>query len=252
MKLDLYCDTCQVPVCTKCHLLTHQQHQYRELATVALGCQDKLIELSKTAAGHITTLDKHRKELEASQTNIQRDANEACQKVHQAADELRSLVTKREQHLIQQIRVGEKTALREVKAACKETELNKASIQSLQSYIQALQVSGNITDQVVYTPATSMLVYCIHDILVAHFSGGGGIVIISLRQNWLSCISACSKLMFKTIFVGFMYFALRLSQWMTLRRWRQEWKKRQSRHHTSNDAEVATVMVNLRWRGSGW
>ena len=152
MKLDLYCDTCQVPVCTTCCLLTHQQHKYRKLATVAQGCQDKLAEHSKTAARHIGTLDMHREELEASQTNIQRDADKACQEVHQAADELRSLVTKREQHLIQHIREKEKTALLEVKAACKETELNKATMQSLQSYIQALQVSGNIADQVVHTP----------------------------------------------------------------------------------------------------
>ena len=152
LKLDLYCDTCQVPVCTKCCLLTHQQHKYRELATVAHGCQDKLAGHSKTAAGHIGTLDKHREELEASQNNIQRDADKACQEVHQAAEELRSLVTNREQHLIQQIREKEKTALLEVKAACKETELNKAGMQSLQSYIQALQESGNITDQVVHTP----------------------------------------------------------------------------------------------------
>ena len=152
MKLDLYCDTCQVPVCTRCCLLTHQQHRYRELATVANGCQNKLTAHSRTAAGHIGILDKHREELEASHTNIQRDADKACQRVHQAADELRSLVTKREQHLIQEIRENEKIALLEVKAACKETELNKASMQNLQSYIQALQVSGNITDQVVHTP----------------------------------------------------------------------------------------------------
>ena len=151
-KLHLYCDTCQVPVCATCCMLTHQQHKYRELAAVGQECQDKMTQHSKTATGHTITLDKCREELEASRINIQRDATKACQEVHQAADELRSLVTKSEQHLIQQIREEEKTALLEVKAACKEIELNKATMQSLQSYIQALQVSGNITDQVVHTP----------------------------------------------------------------------------------------------------
>ena len=151
-KLHLYCDTCQVPVCATCCMLTHQQHKYRELEAMRQECQDKLTLHSKTATGHIITLDKHREELEASQINIQRDATKACQEVQQAADELRSLVSKREQHLIQQIREEEKTALLEVKAACKEIELNKATMQSLQSYIQALQVAGNITDQVVHTP----------------------------------------------------------------------------------------------------
>ena len=151
-KLHLYCDTCQVPVCTTCCILTHKQHEHRELAAVEQECQDKLTGHFRTAAGHIDTLEKHREELEASQTNIQREADEACQEVHRAADEVRSLVTKREQHLIQQIREKEKTALLEVKAACKETELNKLSMQSLQSYIQGLQILGNITDQVVHTP----------------------------------------------------------------------------------------------------
>ena len=151
-KLHLYCDTCQVPVCATCCMLTHKQHEYRELTAMGQECQDKLTQHSKTATGHIITLDKRREELEACQTNIQRDATKACKKVQQAAHELRSLVTKREQHLIQQIREEEKTALLEVKAACKELELNKATMQSLQSYIQALQVSGNITDQVVHTP----------------------------------------------------------------------------------------------------
>ena len=151
-KLHLYCDTCQVPVCATCCMLTHKQHEHRELAAMGQECQDKLTRHSKTATGHIITLDKRREELEASQTNIQRDATKACKEVQQAADELRSLVTKREQHLIQQIRKEEKTALLEVKAACKEIEWNKATMQSLQSYIQALQVSGNITDQVVHTP----------------------------------------------------------------------------------------------------
>ena len=152
-KLHLYCDTCQVPVCATCCMLTHQQHKYRELAAMGEECQDKLTGHSKTAAGHIITLDKHTEDLEASQTNIQRDATRACEEVRQAADELRSLVTKREQHLIKQIREEEKRAVLEVKAVCKETELNKASMQSLQSYIQDLQVSGDITEQVIHTPA---------------------------------------------------------------------------------------------------
>ena len=100
-KLHLYCDTCQVPVCATCCMLTHKQHEHRELAAMGQECQDKLTRHSKTATGHIITLDKCRKELEACQTNIQRDATKACQEVQQAADELRSLVTKREQHLIQ-------------------------------------------------------------------------------------------------------------------------------------------------------
>ena len=152
LQLDMYCDTCNVPVCAKCCVLTHKQHEYRELAVVGQEFQDKLSKLTKAAGAHINKLDQHVEGLQTSHCDIQRDTDKACQEVDQAADEMIDLVNKRRQHLKQQLRDAEERALVEVKAACKDTELNKATTQSLLSYMQALQESGNITDQIVHTP----------------------------------------------------------------------------------------------------
>ena len=150
--INLYCDTCHIPVCTTCCVLTHKQHDYRELVTAAQEFRDRLTSLDKAAAGHREKLNKHLKQLHTSEQDIQKDVNKAHQEVDQAADQMVALVNKRRQYLHHQIDDIQKTALEEVRAACKETELNEASIQSLQSYMQALQVSGNITDQVVHAP----------------------------------------------------------------------------------------------------
>ena len=152
LQLDMYCDTCHVPVCAKCCVLTHKQHEYRELAVVAQEFQDKLSKLTTITGAHIHKLDQHVEGLQTSHCDIQKDTDEACQEVDQAADEMIDLVNKRRQHLKQQLRDAEERALVEVKAACKDTELNKATTQSLLSYMQALQESGNITDQIVHTP----------------------------------------------------------------------------------------------------
>ena len=152
LRLDMYCDTCHVPLCAKCCVLTHKQHDCRELAVVGRQFQDKLSKLTQDAGAHIYKLNEHIEGLHTSRCDIQRDTDKAWQEVDQAADEMIDFVNKRRQHLKQLLFDAEERALMEVKAACEDTELNKATTQSLLSYMQALLESGNITDQIVYTP----------------------------------------------------------------------------------------------------
>ena len=151
-ELDIYCDTCLVPVCTKCCLLGHKQHMYRELSTVAEDCQKQLLDMVQAATEHMTKLQEQHGKLETSQNNIQRDVTKVRKELHLKADEIRDVVTKREECLMKELDESEERALASVRAACKETELNMASTQSLVSYMQALQVSGDVLDQVVHTP----------------------------------------------------------------------------------------------------
>ena len=151
-ELDIYCDTCLVPVCTKCCLLAHKQHVYRELSTVGEDCQKQLSDMVQAATEHMTKLQEQHGKLETSQNNIQRDITKARKELHLKADEIRDMVTKREECLMKELDESEERALGSVRAARKETELNMASTQSLVSYMQTLQASGDVLDQVVHTP----------------------------------------------------------------------------------------------------
>ena len=151
-QVDLYCDMCHMPICTTCCILTHRQHEVRALLTLGGECQDRLTELNQAAVEQINKLGHHLEQLRASESDIQRDIKKACQEVDQAADEMIASVDKRRQYLIQKIRRIEKIALEEARSACKETALYKDSAESLQSHVQALQASGNITEQLVHTP----------------------------------------------------------------------------------------------------
>ena len=151
-NLDFYCDTCHVPVCAKCCLLKHKQHQYRDMTEVGEEYQRKLEEFIQAAEVHANKVRGQVKELEASQHTIQRDINKARQEVKKAANEMRDLATKREQYLLQQIQDIEQEALAAVTSAQEDTELKIATTESLLSYMQALHDSGDVTDQVVHTP----------------------------------------------------------------------------------------------------
>ena len=152
LPLDIYCDSCRAPVCTKCSLLAHKYHTYRELVIVSKEARNRLTGLTQASSGHISKLNRHLKALEVSRSNIQGDAKKTREEVRQVADELREMVTKREDYLLQQIQESEKSALGEVQEAQKDTEQKKANTQSLKAYMQCLQASGAATDQVVHTP----------------------------------------------------------------------------------------------------
>ena len=152
VKLDFYCDTCRIPVCSKCCLLKHKQHQYRDLTAVGKAYQKKLEEHIQAAEGHLIKVHGQLKGLKASALSIQRDTDEARLQVKQAANNMRDLVTKREQHLLHQIQDIQQEALAAVKSAQEESELKEKSTADLLSYMQALHDSGDVTDQVVHTP----------------------------------------------------------------------------------------------------
>ena len=148
--MDMYCDTCDVVLCAKCCLLAaHKLHDCRDLAMTEQEFHNKL---TKGAAADINKLGRHIQELQASQCEIQTGTYQAFLMVDRAADEMIALVNKRRQSLKEELRDAEEKALVEVKAACKDTERNKATTQSLLSYMQALQVSDNTTDEIVHRP----------------------------------------------------------------------------------------------------
>ena len=151
-KLRCYCDTCHIPVCTTCCLLTHKQHEYRAMVAVGKECQKNLQDFIKAADGHVNKVREQLKKLKAYPRIIQQDTNKACHEVKQAANEMRDLVTKREQYLLQQIQDIGQEALAEVSEAQEDTELKIATTESLLSYMQVLHDSGDVTDQVIHTP----------------------------------------------------------------------------------------------------
>ena len=151
-ELDFYCDTCHVPVCTKCCLQTHKQHQHRDMTAVGKEYQTKLEKVIQAAEVHVNKVRGQLRKLKASSHSIQQDTNKARQEVKEAANEIRDLATKREQYLLQQIQDIEQEALAQVTSAQEDTELKIATTESLLSHMQALHDSGDVADQVVHTP----------------------------------------------------------------------------------------------------
>ena len=150
--LDFYCDTCHIPVCAKCCLLTHKQHQYRDMTAVGKEYKKKLEDFIQGAEVHVSKVRGQLKKLKASSHSIQQDTDKARHEVKQAANEMRDLVTEREQYLLQEIQDIEVEALAAVILAQEDTELKIASTESLLFYMQALHASGDVTDQLVHTP----------------------------------------------------------------------------------------------------
>ena len=150
--LDIYCETCFVPVCTKCCLLTHKQHVYRELSTVGKECQKELSDMIQEANEHMTKLQEQQEKFKTSQNNIQRDITKAREELRHKADEIRDMVTKKEERLTKELDESEEKALASVRGTLKEIELKVASTQSLLSNLQALKKSEDVLDQVVDTP----------------------------------------------------------------------------------------------------
>ena len=70
--------------------------------------QDKLTKLTTATGALINKLDQHVDGLQTSDDDIQRDIENGCQEVDQAADEMIDLVNKRRQDLKQQLRDAEK------------------------------------------------------------------------------------------------------------------------------------------------
>ena len=109
-RVDFYCDTCDNPVCAKCCLLKHKQHECRKVTAVGEEYQKKLEQYIQVTNVHIRNLEVRLKELKTSPHAIQQDTNKVRQEVHQVVKEIRDLVTKREQDLLQQIQDDEQQA----------------------------------------------------------------------------------------------------------------------------------------------
>ena len=103
--------------------------------------------IQAVAAEYMTKLQEKHGELKVSETKIRRDITQALKELHHKADEMKGLVTKREECLMKELDESEERALARVRAALNETKRNMASTQSLIVRLRALQESGDVLHQ---------------------------------------------------------------------------------------------------------
>ena len=115
--LDVFCETCQNPICVTCHTLKHQQHQCCELQAKVAEYKQNIQKLVQTAGEDVKSVkkiiiqsDKQAKIAIVEISKMETDVNKVF-------DEIAKMVDKKRKQLLDELRKAK------IKSSTKHTEI---------------------------------------------------------------------------------------------------------------------------------
>ncbi|XP_070545776.1 tripartite motif-containing protein 2-like [Ptychodera flava] len=144
-KIEFYCETCQVPVCTNCTIVKHRipQHVHTDLKDAA----DEYLTELKAMVDKLKVKEQEAEKNKTLAKQIHTDLTEQCsreeRKVRMKAEEIIKKIKREEQRLIDELKNNYKMKIKRAAADIDEMELKHGNIKSACSYIDTLMHHGN-------------------------------------------------------------------------------------------------------------
>ncbi|XP_070546611.1 tripartite motif-containing protein 2-like [Ptychodera flava] len=144
-KIEFFCETCQVPVCTSCTIVKHRipEHVHRDLKDAADEYRTELKFM-------VDELKEKEQEAEKNKTLAQQihiDLTEQCsreeRRVRMKAEEIIKKIKSEEQRLIGELKNNYKMKIKRAAVDIDEMELAHGNLKSACSYMETLMHYGN-------------------------------------------------------------------------------------------------------------
>ncbi|XP_070572077.1 tripartite motif-containing protein 2-like [Ptychodera flava] len=163
-KIEFFCETCKVPVCTNCTIVKHRIPEH-----VHIDLKDAADEYLTELKAMVDKLKVKEREAEKSKTQAKQrhsKLTEQCsteeRKVRMKAEEIIKKIKSEEQRLIEELKSIYKIKLKNATADIDEMELKHGNIKSACSCIETLMRHGNAVQ---LFSAKNDVCYCIEQLM---------------------------------------------------------------------------------------
>ncbi|XP_070571851.1 E3 ubiquitin-protein ligase TRIM71-like [Ptychodera flava] len=144
-KIEFFCETCQVPVCSNCTIVKHRipEHVHRDLKDVA----DEYLTELKAMVDKLKVKEREAEKNKTLAKQIHSDLTGKCsteeRKVRMKAEEIIKKIKREEQRLLDALKSNYKIKLKNAAADIDEMELKHGNIKSACTFIETLMHHGN-------------------------------------------------------------------------------------------------------------
>ena len=146
--LELYCETCSLPICSMCYPVYHASHTCVELTTKADAAEKELGQMIGTIKTHLGKSDQMMQCTERHLIKLRDSAQFMKNKVNKRADKIHNEITRRQDLIIQDVDKHYKQAEKIVQGKSDKINVVKMSLKSLQLCSDQLYLYGRPYDYV--------------------------------------------------------------------------------------------------------
>ena len=146
--LELYCETCSLPICAMCYPVYHASHTCVELTTKADAAEKELGQMIGTIKNHLGKSDQMMQSTGRHLIKLRDSAECMKDKVNKRADEIHNEITRRQDMIIQNVDKHYKQAGKIVQGESDKVNVVKMSLKSLQFCSNQLYAYGRPCDYV--------------------------------------------------------------------------------------------------------
>lgn len=157
-KYELSCQSCEIPVCTKCISGKHNGHNMKDISTAYLDAKRRISEMMNEVDNHlIPTYRRNIEALESVLCNVKKQSKELEQTVVQRSKSLTDFIHLIEKEVTQKSLVDSAKYSDQIAAEKKEIESHLSFLQKLRASLLEQRDAKSMTDLILYTNENSKL-----------------------------------------------------------------------------------------------
>ena len=136
-KIKMYCLDCETAVCVACFIIKHNGHKCSDINEVTHGMTDQIRkDTEKTNTIVFLAVKEQLEKLEKVWKNFDYDSKETEAEIVRRGDEIKQLVDKHVQFLLQELNEEKSRKLKEFENVREELQVQKVSLESFIKYSQ--------------------------------------------------------------------------------------------------------------------
>lgn len=157
-KYELSCQSCEIPVCTKCISGKHNGHNMKDISTAYLDAKRRISEMMNEVDNYL--IPTYRRNIEAVESvlcNVKKQSKELEQTVVQRSKSLTDFIHSIEKEVTQKSLVDSARYTDQIAAKKKEIESHLSFLQKLRASLLEQRDAKSMTDLILYTNENSKL-----------------------------------------------------------------------------------------------
>ena len=135
-KIKIYCLVCEVAVCPTCFIIKHNGHKCSDIEEVTQGLKDQIRKDIEKTNEMFLKVNEQSGNLEKVLNDFEHDAKETKAQIVRRGDEMKLLVDKHVQSLLQELNKEKTRKLKEFENVKDELQVQKMSLESFMKYYQ--------------------------------------------------------------------------------------------------------------------
>ena len=134
----MYCLDCETAVCMACFIIKHNGHKCSDISEVTQGLKDQIRKDIEKTNEMFLKVNEQSGNLEKSLKEFEHDTNETEVQIIRRGDEIKQLVDKHVQFLLQKLSEEKTIKLKEFENVREELQVQKISLESFMKYSQKI------------------------------------------------------------------------------------------------------------------